>query len=1168
MAPWKTSRFHLGSLLLTSLLSACGGSSSSGDGNTLASVVQDLTLDPNGVTTVLTFQKNLPALVSPGMFVADGGQVALNVVVVDNVATVTWDDRVTPSHQVMPTGLKGVAETFRSVTTTDASAPTFAILAADQNPGLGGDTIAIQFSGPYVVESAAEDIASWDLVVNGVSMDLTGSVLDHDPLTQALTMTLGPDANLHASFDLAAAAVISVADVPVSTTAVAGAAIGDAVAPTFVSAVQQLPESEFGYVIDFTFSEAMDPVFAAQIANFDAGFPVFASSVEQVSDTVLRVTFNHPIVPGFDTVDLVGELMDAHGNPLTPVGAPVAVTAGSTVANGYGTTPVLETVADAGGDTLSLTFTQALDPDTADDFSLWAVESPLGNVLNLASSSFAYDLTTKSLTITLDRDLTTGDTFQVGPAAGPTPIDVDGEAFATVYAGVVTGDIAAPSVVSITQDRTLDPSGLTLDAVLSEDVDPVEAQDVNNWVVTGGGMVQTATLLPSQNAVRLVLDVLAVPGEDTFTVSDLTDLAGNPMALPQPLIAIASTDVTAPSGSGLVGFAEVGANNDRVEVIFDDTMIQSEVEDALNWTVESPVGKPLDTSGASVSYDAGTGEAVLTFDGGDEIDLKVFDDIQLTLANMRDVGGNTVSGLPMNAQVDGESGYPILETAWVNSVVPNRLHVQFSEPCDQLDDIAGYTEFLVRDDLGVALGSPSSVLVDADRHGAILMMGFGVIAGVHTLDVRGVTDLAGNQLFPVFDFPIQDVDALEPALDTGISAALTVSGEENDVLSVEFDRPVSRWDVLNPANYDLSGVDLTGASFEFDGLQTVTITLDGGTAPALETGTGYTLTVDGLRSQQGVAMTGASAEVVVAGGDAVAPAAVALRTRLDAASPADSILVEFDEAIDPADAEDETLFLKGGVTPDVATRLGHRTVRLFWAGGATAGELVDVSARDLAHNLGLATLAAEVAVTDGPVLLSVEGLIQPGFGGDRIQLGFNVPLSASTSSVISNYTADQGGVPIDLSNAIVRYASGTNLVIFHLPAGVELDPFQTLHVTVNNVTNQDGLAINPAGDLVGSVSGDLTPPDFDAALVNYRADATGLVVDVRFTEDVDPVFAEIATNFTVSGGQQVVDAQLLTSDVLRLTLSAPLVDGDEINTVALPDAAGVTSASISVAPSL
>jgi hypothetical protein len=71
---------------------------------------------------------------------------------------------------------------------------------------------------------------------------------------------------------------------------------------------------------------------------------------------------------------------------------------------------------------------------------------------------------------------------------------------------------------------------------------------------------------------------------------------------------------------------------------------------------------------------------------------------------------------------------------------------------------------------------------------------------------------------------------------------------------------------------------------------------------------------------------------------------------------------------------------------------------------------------------------------------------------------------------------------------------------------------------------------------------------------------------VRFTEDVEPTFAETPSMFTVSGGQSVVAAELLDGDVLRLTLSAPLGLGQTIGTSALPDASGITSGAISIAP--
>ena len=213
------------------LLTACSGSSSGG-GNTLLTASQDLTVDPTGLTTVITFQKDLPTTLSPGNFAADGGQIALGVGVVGPVATVTWDDRVTPTHTITPIGVKGVSETAAAVTTTDAAAPTFAVTAATQVAGLGGDTISVQFTGANVIAAEVEDSANWDLVVNGTSMDLTGSTFTFNASTQVLDITLGAAANLHASFDLAAVSIHSVADVQLSTTAVVGAATGDLTAPT------------------------------------------------------------------------------------------------------------------------------------------------------------------------------------------------------------------------------------------------------------------------------------------------------------------------------------------------------------------------------------------------------------------------------------------------------------------------------------------------------------------------------------------------------------------------------------------------------------------------------------------------------------------------------------------------------------------------------------------------------------------------------------------------------------------------------------------------------------------------------------------------------------------------------------------------------------------------
>jgi hypothetical protein len=1154
------------SLATTTLLAACSGGGGSSK-NYITDASQDVGGDPTGMTTVITFKKNLPAGLGPANFVADSGQLATGAVVVGDTATVTWNALVTPSHQVRAEGIKNTNETFSAVTTTDPAAPTFTIPTATQVAGLGGDTATVQFAGNRVIEAQAEDVSNWTLTVNGQSMDLTGSVFDLDPGTQVLSITFGSLANLHAGFSLVASGVNSVSDVAVDPTVVVGAATGDAVAPSIVSAAQNLTEDEFGRVIDFTFDEAMDPVFSVSGTSFDAGFPTFATAVEQPSDAVLRVTFTDPVIPGLDTVSLTG-LMDAHGNAY--VDSVEAVTAGSLVANGFPTNPVLDTVENQGGDTVVATFTQAIDPATAEEFARYQLESPVGNVIDLSGATFSYDFTGKELTVTLAQDLVTGDTFLFGASAGaPQPLDVDGEDFVATYSGVVSGDATVPSVNSITQNRTFDPDGETFEVQFSEDVDAGQAEVTSNYVFSGTANVVSATLLGGLDVVRIVLDDVAVPGDVTVDVSNVVDLAGNAMGT-QATIAISSSDVTAPTAGSPVAFAEEGADDDTVTVTFDDMMIAAEVEDPLNWVFESPVGTPLDTTNASVAYDEGSQVAVLTFDGGDDVFFAHDASFDLSFLAMRDIAGNVVDAASLTGTTDGERSFPFVESAWVETLDASSLHVQFSEPCDLADEITGLTSYLIRDAGGFAVGAPTTAVVDSDRMGVTLSLGFGVTAGVHTVDVGGVTDLASNQMFPALLFPISTEDADEPALDPGLSVLTAVTGEDNDTVVAQFDRPVSSHDLLDDSNWTLTDggtpADLSNAAFGFNGTDTVTITLQTTAAYALQFLSSYTLSVDGMRSAQGVEMTGASAELIVVGGDSTPPTLIAGRARLDAQDPTNSILIELDEAMDTTSAADPLSIEIGGVNPDTVSQIGPRTVRATYTGGVTAGQVVDVTIADLAGNSGLQSQAIQSADSVGPIVTFVAGYAVSGFGNDRIEVTWNEPVDPATGVDLDNYVVTEGGNPVDLTNASISYESSTLKVIITLASGVELDPSSTINVVADNVLNHAGIVISPPANINGSTTGDTTAPDFDAAFVNYREDAGGLVVDVRFDEDVDAAFAGSAGNYTVSSGQTVVSAVRVTDDVYRLTLNAALVGGDTVDTVALPDPAGNVSGAISVTP--
>jgi hypothetical protein len=1166
----NTSKFaSLAALGLCLSLAACsgGGSDDAAASITVLSVVQDLGLDPDGTTTVVTLSEPM-ASIDESRFEADGGQTALTATVAGDEVTVTWDERVTPSHEVRIAGVAAVVPAFVAVETSDDSQPTFTITDAQQTPGLGGDTITVQFAGPRVVEAEAEDPDNWTLTVNGADLDLGGSVLSLVPATQVLTITTGTMANLHATFDLAATALHSVADVQLATAAVAGAASGDTTAPSLVSAEQNLAADEFGRVVDFTFDEAMDPVFAAAVGNFVGTAPDLALSVDQPSDEVLRVTFNNPIVPGVDDVGLEN-LIDAHGNAF--VDQVTAIAAGSTVANDWAVDPELVTVSNAGGDTLTIELVQAIDPDDAEDFTHWTLEVD-GAPYDLSGATFDYALTAKTLVITLATDVPTGDAFHLEGAAGDPPLDVDGQDFLAVFDGTITGDATAPTLQSAVQNRIVDPTGATLDVTFDEDLDQGLAENAANWSCSSANVV-TATLLADGNTVRLELDDLAVPGSDTFDATALADLAGNLIADVLGA-ALTSTDLRRPEGDTAVASAIEGSDDDTLVVTFTDAMVESEVEDPDNWAVESPAGTVLDVSAATVDWDELTRTATLLFGAGTDIDLQAGDDFQVGWTTMRDIAGNVVLSDVLAGDVEAESTLPWIASAWVETAAQNVLHVRFSEPCQAADDVAGLTEYAVRTSGGALKGTAGTAVADADRMGVELTFAFAIVPASDVLDLSGVLDACGNPLFAVEGAAIEAEDPAELALDAGASSFTTVSGERNDFVSVVFDRKPSPWTLLDPSHYALddSGtpIDLANASFGYDGALTVTITLDGPDDLALSTGTSYTITVTGLQSAQGVAMSGPSADTAAAAGDAVAPTLPVGSVKLDASSTTDTVLIELDEAIDPADAVNEALItLNGAINPDSAVAAGYRTIRATFSGGVAVGDTVAVDVRDLAGNL--AALARAVSAEDvaGPLVVSVAGTAVSGAGGDFVEVVFNKELELVSGLASSNYTLQNGVTVIDLSQAALTWDSGSRTVTIGLPAGAELDPAAGITVGVADVVDLAGLVMSPANSVGGAVGGDATPPDFSAGFANYREDAGGTAIDVLFDEDVDEAFASNPLNWSVSGGVTwVMAAERWSGRFWRLTLSAPLAVGESLELVGLPDLAGNLSGAISLAPIL
>jgi hypothetical protein len=1177
---------------LALLAAACSSSSSTSTTHTVVTVVQDLTEDADGIVTVVTFSA-APGALTPANFDTDGAQAPVTVVTAGATATVTWDSIVSPTDQMRVIGKSNVHAGFKPITTSDATVPTFVISAGTQVAGLGGDTFTVTFTGPRLIEVEAENIANWALDVGGAIMDLTGSTFALDPATQIMSVTTGPDANLHATFTLAATNLTSVASVALSTAPVMGTASGDAVQPTLTAVTQNITEDGFGRVVDFDFDEAMDPVFSTSLANFvvndhaNATGVTLTTMVEMPTATRLRATFSSCVIPGLDTVTITG-LMDVHGNVLPGGLQAVVAEAPPPAANAY-TSITATTVANEGGDTIVVVTDQALDPDLAVDPTRWTLNAGAVAPVDMSMQTMTYDFLTRTLTIELNFDMDDADVIDLTGGGAGMMFDVDGDVFAVNDASeTASGDALAPSIMSVVQNRTLDPTGKTIDVTWSEDLDPVEAEMAGNWTLTGGLTVLNASLLVSDaRIVRLTADGPATPLDVTMTTPALIeDLASIMIAGAIGPVAITSSDMNAPTVSNITGNCIEGAVNDTIVVDFNDDMVSTGVTDDANWTIESPIGTPFDVTGAGFVYDGILRRATITLTSATQ-NLKNGDDIGVALITMRDIGGNTVSAGQVAGTITSESTLPMAHTAWYDPITTDEVTIRFSEPCDLLNDMfhpttnVDGTRYALRQ--LVAPGTPLYPITATPIDGGLgvtLAYGF-VVNPTDTIDVMGATDLAGNYMFPAMAMALVVEDATAPILDPGSVVTGTV-GENNDNIVVEFNVPMSPWMLLDPSQFTIEqtgagpALDLSSATFVQTAADQVTIDLNGGTSSSdVQTAIDYdiTLNVSGtnpLRSAQGIPIGVPNVDTITPMGDAAGPTSGATTAVFDTMN-MDEVLVIFEEAIDETVLElTPANFVADG--PNVATMvelLSPRVARVTLSMDAMVGHMLTIqlaSVTDIAGNAApgniVVALTSDVTV---PLLQTVTATSTANVGGDFVVVTFNEQLDLITALDRTNYTVTNGSA-LDLSGATLSWDSTVESVTIHMEDGVEIDTTLALTVAVSAVEDVAGNALGTV-NLPGTIGGDIaTAPMLDSAFVNVRESVLGRTIDVLFTEDVDTTYAGDEANWTASGGQTVMSASMISGRQVRLTLDAALAPADTVDILNLEDLAKNLAAMITVDP--
>ena len=1168
------------------IVAACSSSSDSPAGEVAAvgSAVQDLNGDADGYTVVLA-APGFANRITTDSVEASGGQVAQSVVASGDEVTVVFDQRVTPSHQVRVVGLTDVATDWRAVTTTDPRTPQMTIISATQDVSdneLGGDQIVVGFvAGPRMIESNVEDLANWTLTVDGFELDLTGTTIAHDVNSQVATLTLGPDANLHATFGLSAA-ISTVADNQISQSIIPGAATGDTVAPTLEGASPVTQDitvetgDEFGHLLIVDFSEPISPVFGATPSNFSVidrteaqGLTAVSRvSPDPVDNSVLRITFTRPVVPGFDQLS-IGGVLDAHGNAFTP--QTNEIVAGSTVPNGFASVD-FTTVEGVNNDQLVAVLDQAIDPDTAQDHARWALEID-DTPVALENQQIDYDLTTRTVTFSFDFDAVNGAIAELSSVGLD---DIDGEDFTgAATPAPAAGDSGAPTIFGMTQNRNANGEGRAIDVAFSEDLDVSSATNAANYVFTPAITVQSATLLDG-STVRLNLQETAIPGDHALTVLQaVSDPAGNDLGGDFGPGVLTSTDTTPPSLLSGSAVAVEGAENDTLFAFFNDTLVTSEIEDLTRWTLEGPSGNGLTLTGSTVGYDTVTGIATLTLDGAGASSFTVGESFTLTIAGVRDIGGNAVASTETTGIAGGERNLPDIDGIFAMPAA-NELNIRFNEPMGDLANLydAATNQLGARYEVIDPITSQTSYPIAAtvvDRGLGVLLTYSSAVDASAQVNVIGLRDLAGNPLFPALGGAIVAHDGTAPAIGGTPPSFEAVQGVNNDEITIVFDTAIATWNATNPANYTLVdvtpdpdlAVDLTAADIRFDGDRTVTILLGAGTGASADASSTYEVRVevlaeDPIRTVQGEAITATSvaAGVTVGGDNANGPSQAGTVAFTDPGD-ANALFVVFDETVDQASAETAAAYQYNGSTnPTSATLVEPRAVRLVFPSAVSAGVPLDVTsaaAVDTAKNAAAGTLSlAVVEDTTAPFIASSSASIQEGVGGDVIQVVFDEQVDASGGFDVNDFTVTVGGVSQRVGTVLWDSQTFTASILLE-----DMADGSSAEVSIDGIADLAGNT--PVAALTTSVvvGGDSTAPAVVVAYVNDSFGVAGTTVDVLFSEDVLPSFVLAGGNWSTSDGETVVFAEMLEGNAVRLTLGGALDAGATLTLAAgLEDYAG------------
>jgi hypothetical protein len=804
-----------------------------------------------------------------------------------------------------------------------------------------------------------------------------------------------------------------------------------------------------------------------------------------------------------DSMLLVGDAA-AEPTPLMIEASRVDATPPTLVAAGFD--------ADADATTVVLTYSEALDPDAASDVSAYA------HVATLAQPTAA-DVAACGREVRLTFDALPADTTL--RLRGPTDLSGNAgpEAQAVKVASLVDSTPATVASIAFADSAALASVEVTFD----KPVDRTSAERIANYVLQPGNLRPTSATLTEGGRV-VVLTFASLDPPHTLAVSNVLDLARNPIDAPEDDEVIADRDETPPT---LLSAAVVGRQT--------GITIRATFSEALAAASATTLTR-FELSGADESSPL-TASAATLQPGGAAVDL-VFAYLpgagELSVSGVADLSGNVIAAGAMVAVDDSDDLAPrVISARFVADQAVPTVDVAFDKTLDP--DTAAQAALFV---FSTGQAAKAAELRDDGR--TVRLIAGGLDRGTK-LSVSGVRDAGGNLMLPAVN------NAIAAAVDTRspqVESVAFLPDAERPTIEVVFDEAIDKKIAETLSSYasSIGSAQPVMAELLDDG-RTVLLTfgpLDKSTE----------LTIRNVVDLAGKATITATHPIDKT--DTAPPAIVSAAFVANQAAP--TIDVVFSEALDKALAESAGLYL-AGVDHRAATtavlQSDGRTVRLTMPPMAVEDELSVRAVADLAANVMPAGEPLTIAAAeDAAAPFLVSAAFSSNSTTPKVTIVYSEAVDRPLAETLSSYRTTPG----DLAPTAAVLGTDSRTVTLTFPKLARAD-----RLAVMNVTDFGGVVISEAGAAISPAIEQTLPTVTSATVTSFTK------VSVVFSEVVDKTTAETKGNFTVSGGLRTTSAIVQTDGrtVVVTITDGTVTAGDEITIANVTDLNGNVMASVS-----